>query len=245
MSNNLTANGQLLRSARLRHQMDVRDLAARAGVTAPVIRLIEKENRIGSRLTLAQVTSIADAAGISLTQLLTPANMPDDATPRMDSTESGDAMQLVQTLVLDGRRRSKHDLAAAHGWTLDRLQTAADLAEGELGRLGLLLMDYNGSPGVAPADSSAEKRVAELKHPRAARTGMKTPAARLLHQAITQGGVRTKVPDADMPHLRYLLNVGVLRAGSTGEPDYVCADAAVESIPTSRELPQPTGSLMR
>ena len=214
-------NGARLRAARLTLSLGTRELGRLAGVSLMAINLMEKENRMGAQMTLAQARRIAEAAGLSLTDLLTePAAQPESVT------DDADAQAVIQLLAQDPRLHERDHIAYAFEWDIPRTDAAIAAAEALLVPVGLRIQRTNTRRGLRPSDPAAHDRFEKHLKERAAKNGMNAASARLLRSAILDEGLRGEPTDISKPNLGYLINVGALRPGSTGEPFHVATDDA-------------------
>jgi hypothetical protein len=217
-------NGARMRAARLTQRIGTRDLARDAGTNIMVINLMEKENRAGAQMSLADARRLASCVGLNLTDLLTEPPTRPDEEPTPEVTE--DARLVIQLLALDTRLHERDDLADALGWTIPRTDAAIAIADTLLEHVGLRITRANTRRGIRPTDSRALKAYERHLATRSAKNGMNAAAARLTLAALERQGLSGEPTDADKPNLGFLINVGVLRPGQTGEPFHVLTDEA-------------------
>jgi hypothetical protein len=139
-------NSSLIRRRRLELGFGVRALGAKAAVGPATIRGIEA-NEAGTYLDVAALIRLAEALALGVEELLVrPA--PTMPTAPNDAAALGAVLARSETVVSAG--------AAADilGWTLDRVEAAADVLQDQLPAVGFRLHRRHGGyavrPGVAP-----------------------------------------------------------------------------------------------
>jgi transcriptional regulator with XRE-family HTH domain len=171
-------NGRRMRATRLRNKLGTRDLARDSGTNIMVINLMEKEGRIGAQMTLASARRIAEAAGLSLTDLFTDAPLAAPESPS-DQKET-DARAVIQLLSLDLRLHERDELAGALGWDIPRTDAAISKAGPLLSPVGLRITKANTRRGLRPVDGAAQTAYEQLMTSRASK-GEREPSLRTAH----------------------------------------------------------------
>ena len=213
-------NGALLRATRQKHELGTRQLARAAGTTFVLIDSIEKENFVGASTTLAEFRALARAAGLAMTDLLDETD-----SAHASTSEPSDVQRLAGILIADTRMQSNDDIAAALGWTLNRLHTAARALNTALLPLGLRVHRNPGLMCLRPVAAASIKDANQVSRRRAGREGMIATEAALLHQALT-GTLPDKVGAGVRPSLGHLMNLGYLEPGQRTQPNHVITDDA-------------------
>lgn len=216
-------NGALVREARMVMKVSLRDFARKAVTTFTILNAIEKENSISTSTSVAELTRIAHACGLSLAELLTP-----PADTAASPAPADDIQVLLPVLMANPQLTSTTELARALNWTRDRVIDTAKAIDAALQPLGLKLHHY--APAMdriclRPVHAQARDHIEKLEAMRATTHGFNVAAARLLWQAVEKR-LPDQVPHADKPHVGSLLRQDILRAGAVGEPAHVLTDEA-------------------
>jgi hypothetical protein len=243
----LPANGALFRAERLRLRVGTRECARQGGTTFTTINFIEKENGISTALTLAEVTKIAQAAGLTPLDLLTPPKRspgrlltnpdthrngpepPDDNGASARETEPdpvADARTLAQVLVLDSRLTEEVPLCRALGWTLPQLRDAMQLADQLLEPVGLRVHQNPTGICLRPTDPDIHATYELVLQQPSSKRGYNVTEARMLRDAII-ANVPDEIRHGEKPAVGSLVRQAILRPGQTGEPSTIATDGTL------------------
>lgn len=214
-------NGARLRAARLDLGLGTREFGRAAGVSFVLIDSMEKENFVSTTTTVAELRSIAHAAGLSLADVL---DAP-EPRPICESGSPDDIKTLAAILITDSRMFSNDDIALTLGWTLRHLHAVAWSLDQVLEQLGLRVHRNAGVMCLRPRTTQALEDVTEVERRRAGRDGMIATEATFLWQALN-GSLPDKQGEGDRPALGHLVNLGFLRPGARKEQFHVPSDEA-------------------
>lgn len=216
-------NGALVRRARMDMKIGLRDFARRAVTTFTIINAIEKDNSISTSTSVAELSRIAHACGLSLAELLTP-----PASAATPQAPTDDFQALLPILMANPQLTSTTDLARALNWTRERVIDTAKAIDAALQPLGLKLHHYTPAMDricLRPINPQTRDHIEKLEGMRTTTHGLNVAAARLLRQAV-ENRLPDQVTHGDKPHVGSLLRQGILRPGAVGEPAHVLTDDA-------------------
>jgi len=153
-------NGDAVRDHRLDLGLSARDLSTATGISTPTLRAIEENADVSRTLmNVLMLQRLIDTLGVRLGDLLA------DDTPTARSAEKAhapesrpDDVATLSDLLLHARTKtSKRELAAALGWTTDRLMLAVATLDRDLRPLGLQVHAINGTYLLRPLGATRER----------------------------------------------------------------------------------------
>lgn len=217
-------NGTRLRAARLTEGLGTRELARESGTTFTLIDSIEKENFIGSHVTLAELRAIARAATLTISELL-------DEQPDTTHTDAppDDIQRLAAILIAERRMQNTDDLCLALGWTLQHLHNTCQALNTALQPLALHVHRNPGAICLRPTNPETHQDVTNVDARKTGREGMNKTEAQLLHRAIS-GTLSDKLPETARPALGHLTNLGYIRPGRRGEHLHELTDDCLDAF---------------
>ncbi|MDP9371847.1 MAG: hypothetical protein M3Q65_05220 [Chloroflexota bacterium] len=198
-----------LRQSMFEHGASVREVARAGRTSAMAVGTMLRTGQASDSLTVAQLSGVAEGAGLTLGELLTPGAA---AHPVQDGDAAGaDAARLGRLLAEQDRLVLHDDLCAVLGWTRDRLTAAIVLLHARLVPAGLGVHDVQAGVGIRPVDPSEAESARALAQRRTGRHGLDYASARLLHLADAGQLSKRELPKSQQPRLAALDRLGMVR----------------------------------
>lgn len=207
------ANGDLVRQRMFELVLSERELANRATIGQATLRSILNNNTISEATPLAIVNALAQAVGLTMTDLL----QPPEPDPLPDDTPEADVAHLTALLCRAHTTVSRDRLAAALQWTLPRLAAAEAELDLVLAPLGPCVNRNSAGLSIRTKDAGLKPIWQRLELMRDAQDTMHNGMARTLYSVFTDSLSKTQIRNNDSVQLGALINRGAVTVKATSE----------------------------
>jgi transcriptional regulator with XRE-family HTH domain len=228
-------NTDLIRRRRIELRYSHRRLAAELGVSGAVIRGLE-DGFNHEDVTVGLVCRLADALCCEPATLF---NLPPTGhSPKAVDDPADDAVTLGAVLHASETATPRTAIVELLGWTYERLDTAAEKLDEQLGRCGLRLRDINGTLSIIrTVEALPRDQLTTTVRSHLLRAGLSRTEANLLRQIAT-GTAPNEKSNADTVALGVLVNAN-LTDGTTLTEDVAYSLVMFhQPIPAQRAAPR-------
>jgi transcriptional regulator with XRE-family HTH domain len=230
----IPVNGHLLRAHRLSLGLGLRDMARRSHQSFVTIRQLEQQNEASAAMSLAGLQRVAEAAGITVVDLLTVSEGPPPLSDDDADSTACDPAVLGRILAHQAKAVAVDAIAIEMRCTKQAVIAAAEELNIALEPTGMKVANNANGMYLTPRDQTQRDAANRISQTRVAALGLNLTHARFIHDLIHGKFTGRSVRKADLPKLGELMNLGITTTGKPGTESDMLTEAAAYAfeVPT-------------